>query len=519
MKKTLSVLLAIVMTICMFTAMTVVASAAETDSQSGIEATLVTDKNIYSAGEDIKVTVDVKNTNTYNVDNVNVVLKLPEGLTLKSGDVSISNVNIAAGETYSKEVVAIKEAPKVSTDESSKESMDESSAAPIDNPNDDPSTGNPGTGNNGNGNANSQQTGDNSNMVLWVVLIVLFVAVIFFIVKFRKKVTKVLGLFLCAVMVCAIVPAGVFAAESGTNTVDITVDKTITVDGSKLTIKAMVETAPSDGGYCIDILSSYGGTVKGVSGNYKADSKIDIEATPDDGWIFVNWESANGGKFEDNKSSKTTFTTPDNSTTVVARFIRKEQSEIHDNTEDDLIALNKNAEYDLEIEYNDDETQVEFISGKYSEINVNSIDTAISSIYSVKSLIGLTDPASELSFSAVNHDEYICAYSFGQIYNGIPVYGRTVTVNADSDSGEARAISSSVLPKSVLSSISLTPSVSIENLSKNYVINSYELVIYSLNDYEESPVLAYVLDSDGEIIIVDADNADVLLRFQTSNDR
>ena len=511
MKKTLSVLLAIVMTICMLTAMTVVASAEETDSQSGIEATLVTDKNVYSAGEDIKVTVDVKNTNTYDVDNVNVVLKLPEGLILKSGDVSISNVNIAAGETYSKEVVAIKEAPEVSTDESS--------ADLIDNPNDDPSTGNPGTGNNGNGNANSQQTGDNSNMVLWVVLMVLFVAGIFFIVKFRKKVTKILGLFLCVVMVCAIVPAGVFAAESGTNTVDITVDKTITVDGSKLTIKAMVGTAPSDGGYCIDILSSYGGTVKGVSGNYKADSKIDIEATPDDGWIFVNWESANGGEFEDNKSSKTTFTTPDNSTTVAARFIRKEQSEIHDNTEDDLIALNKNAEYDLEIEYNDDETQVKFISGKYSEVKVNSIDTAISSIYSVKSLIGLTDPASELSFSAVNHDEYICAYSFGQIYNGIPVYGRTVTVNADSDSGEARAISSSVLPNSVLSSISLTPSVSIENLSKNYVINSYELVIYSLNDYEESPVLAYVLHSDGEIIIVDADNADVLLRFQTSNDR
>lgn len=301
MKKTLSVLLALIMTICMFTAMTVVASAAETGSQSGIEATLVTDKNVYSAGEDIKVTVDVKNTNTYDVDNVNVVLELPEGLTLKSGDVSISNVNIAAGETYSKEVVAIKEASEVSTgessdeftEESSKEPMDESSAALIDNPNDDPSTGNPGTGNNGtgnngngnngNGNANSQQTGDNSNMVLWVVLMVLSVAGIFFTVKFRKKVTKVLSLFLCVVMVCAIVPTGVFAVESDTNTVDITVDKTITVDGSELTIKAMVGTSLPDGGYCIDILSSYGGTVKGVSGNYKANSKIDIEATPDDG--------------------------------------------------------------------------------------------------------------------------------------------------------------------------------------------------------------------------------------------
>ncbi len=333
MKKTLSVLLAIVMTICMFTAMTVVASAAETDSQSGIEATLVTDKDIYSSDEDIKVIVNVKNTNTYDVNNVGVKVELPEGLTLKSGDLSISGVDIAAGETYSKEVVAIKEAPEVSTDESSdefteesskestdessdefteesskestdesgnesseesskesmdessnefteesskestdessdefteesskestdessdefteessKESMDESSAALIDNPNDDPSTGNPGNGNNSNGNENTPQTGDSSNMVLWIVLMMVSAAGIFFTVKFGKKTTKFLSLFLCVVMVCTIVPTGAFAAEGDTDAVNITVDKTITVDGDEYVLKSNINLSNS----------------------------------------------------------------------------------------------------------------------------------------------------------------------------------------------------------------------------------------------------------------------------------
>ena len=234
MKKTLSVLLALVMTICMLTTTAMVASAAETDTQSGIEATLVTDKNTYSSGEDIKVTVNVKNTNTYDVNDVSITVELPEGLTLKSGDLSISDVDIAAGETYSKEVIAVKETSTPLTDK------------PADTPTDKLSTGNPNTGNNGNGNATSPKTGDSSNIVLCVVLMALLVVGIFLTVKFRKKATKVLSLFLCVVMVCAIVPTGAFAAEGDTNTVNITVDKMITVDGTEIVIKASIACISND---------------------------------------------------------------------------------------------------------------------------------------------------------------------------------------------------------------------------------------------------------------------------------
>ena len=236
MKKTLSVLLALVMTICMLTTTAMVASAAETDTQSGIEATLVTDKDAYSSGEDIKMTVNVKNTNTYDVNDVSITVELPEGLTLKSGNLSISNVDIAAGETYSKDVIAVKETSTPPTDNPTDKPTDK----PTDTPTDKPSTENPNTGNNDNGNTNSPQTGDSSNMVLWIVLMMASAAGIFLTVKFRKNATKFLSLFLCVVMVCAIMPTGAFAAEGEMNTVNITVDKMITVDGSEMTVKATI---------------------------------------------------------------------------------------------------------------------------------------------------------------------------------------------------------------------------------------------------------------------------------------
>ncbi len=281
-----------------------------------------------------------------------------------------------------------------------------------------------------------------------------------------------------------------------------------------------LEIGYSDGDYFnsvtnkLDLPVSYG----------EGEHEVDITWTSSD----LNVVSENGDvnrPIEDNENIlvTATLTKGDFSRTKEfnIRVIRVQEiikSEIHDNDEDDLIALNENAEYDLEIGYNNDRTQANYISGKYSEINVNSIDTAVCSIYSVKSLIGLTDPDSELTFSAVNYDKYTLSYSFEQVYNDISIYGRTVTVNADINSGETRSISSSALSNSVLSSISLTPVLSIEELLNKYNTDSYELVIYSLDEYEESPVLAYVLHSDGEIVVVDANNADVLLQFQTTND-
>ena len=55
--------------------------ASSTASQYGLEATIVTDKESYKANEEIHVTVTVKNTNDFKVENVSMESLLPETLT------------------------------------------------------------------------------------------------------------------------------------------------------------------------------------------------------------------------------------------------------------------------------------------------------------------------------------------------------------------------------------------------------------------------------------------------------
>lgn len=78
-------------------------------SQYGLEATIVTDKESYKANEEIHVTVTVKNTNDFKVEDVSIESLLPETLTLKDGSSSTKTVDLEAGETLTLSFTAVKE--------------------------------------------------------------------------------------------------------------------------------------------------------------------------------------------------------------------------------------------------------------------------------------------------------------------------------------------------------------------------------------------------------------------------
>ena len=73
-------------------------------------------------------------------------------------------------------------------------------------------------------------------------------------------------------------------------------------------------------------------------------------------------------------------------------------ADINDNTVNDLEILNMDEYYPLEIEFNDENTQVTSISGVFSDVIVKSPIEAIYSIYNVKSLLGLNNPESLQNF-------------------------------------------------------------------------------------------------------------------------
>lgn len=89
---------------------------------------------------------------------------------------------------------------------------------------------------------------------------------------------------------------------------------------------------------------------------------------------------------------------------------------------------NNDDDYDIDI---NDFGYVEMISGKFSDIKVKSYETALLSLYSIKSAMGITNPLEELQPYDVYVDEGGYVFKFVQIYKGIKTFSNVVTVTAD----------------------------------------------------------------------------------------
>ena len=130
-------------------------------------------------------------------------------------------------------------------------------------------------------------------------------------------------------------------------------------------------------------------------------------------------------------------------------------------------------------------------------------------------------------------DAYGAEYTFSQVYDGVRVFGRNVTVSANS-ADEGDFIASSVVPSARLaeSNLNFTYSKSqAENSAKGHYSGSFDVredatekVIFTLFGYENNPVPAYVVsvygvDDDGEYVddntFVNALNGDVI--FASTN--
>ena len=163
--------------------------AAGADARDGLEVQLLTDQGAYEAGEEICLTVSVKNTNAYAVEGVQVEALLPQGYEL-AGAAPVP-VDIPAGQTGTASV------------------MVRLSAA--------------GTAG-----------------IPWRILALIgalaVVAVGILLLVRRKKAVKALSLLLCVAMLMALLPADVSAQAPS-----FTLDKTVTVDGKTVTLRCRIQ--------------------------------------------------------------------------------------------------------------------------------------------------------------------------------------------------------------------------------------------------------------------------------------
>ena len=96
MKRIASLLLTLSLVLCVLLTLTFSVNAASADSQDGLTITITTDKAEYSSDEDIQVSVNIKNNNSYKVENVSVETLLPEGLVLKNGNLVVTGIDVDA---------------------------------------------------------------------------------------------------------------------------------------------------------------------------------------------------------------------------------------------------------------------------------------------------------------------------------------------------------------------------------------------------------------------------------------
>lgn len=181
-----------------------VTAFAATGAQDGLVVEITTDKSNYAAGDTVTVNLSVTNNNAAAVNNVKLEVSLPSGLRLQTGSGTLTIASLAAGVTETHSFTALATASSTTTSQTSDSASQ---------------TGSP-------------QTGDGSNLALWVFLLAASVGGLAGLVYFKKhKAAKLLSMFLCLTMITALIaPAQpVYAA---TVTKNFSVSENITVGGS-----------------------------------------------------------------------------------------------------------------------------------------------------------------------------------------------------------------------------------------------------------------------------------------------
>lgn len=175
--RKISVFLAMLV-LCMGMINTPVSAASET--QDGLKVTLTTDKENYSQSDEIKLTITVENTNSFDVNNVSLESIIPDGLELKKDYSSNKTIGtLTAGDSYKCELVLQQKKDSVPVkDDENAGSKDSGKRTSTDNKSINQK--------NKTTESDSVQTGDGTSLVS-VIFILILSAVVILILFFKKK--------------------------------------------------------------------------------------------------------------------------------------------------------------------------------------------------------------------------------------------------------------------------------------------------------------------------------------------
>lgn len=537
----------------------VMAFTVSAETAGGVTLNLSTDKTSYTSGENVNVSVSVRNDNDYAINNVSVASTLPSGFTI-SGNSSptISAGTIAAGDSFDGSYsISMSTGGKPVTP-----------SKPNPNPNPNPNPIIPAVSENDSADNKTDEDDKNVedvssgagvfddsesirfsgvNTGKFAVVFLLTLAAVYgiaMLIKHKKGLKKFLSLFMAVGIIipfCAEWGTIDISAESGT----VSASAAFTYGGVQYSVSANAAYEYDVNEEDIDALSlelaaryvrvmyQKGDNKNSVTQNITLATDISdfVSDIADTSGLTVSWQSYNS----DIISSSGFVSRPvgtdtqvglkavvsdgehsverDFTVNVIGQRTR-DISSIQKASIDDIMKIDP----DIYIRADDENEYVLSMIGQFSDINVKNIDDAQDAAQSICSLVGLENAYTELAPLVVNRSEYSSGYSFSQIYSGYEVYGLGLTVCADTN-GTVSSMSAGVCPTAVLNGVNIYPAISgrdAESIAQANYSNckadssKTELVIYALDSYADNPVLAYVVNVSGEGV----DN-DVLINAQT----
>lgn len=106
---------------------------------------------------------------------------------------------------------------------------------------------------------------------------------------------------------------------------------------------------------------------------------------------------------------------------------------------------------------------VKCMKGRYSDIKVDSWDTAMASLYQIKTLLGIKNISKELKILYAEYSGSEYTFVFNQMYKGIPFWEHGIVVTSNKD-GRLAGVESKYLP--VLKTIDTSPEITGKEAAK-----------------------------------------------------
>lgn len=288
---------------------------------------------------------------------------------------------------------------------------------------------------------------------------------------------------------------------------------------------------------------SYGNNPNYVTGNITLPSAIDTIGFYGIDSVNISWSSSNPGVIS-SAGNVTRQNGRDVNVTIkaevqtenevfsrdfnlrVVRATNRNRNEIPHVTVDNIADMNS-GNSEANISYGNDK-QVIDIDGTFCDFQIYNAEDAKDAVQGIHEALGINDTYSELVFDGATSMDTGVKYCFVQSYDNAEVYGRRVLVSTNA-SNNTNFMMSSFLSSDVLASADLSAKITkeqAEGIAKGHYAGSCDVVpdfthqiIYSLNNYETSPVRAFAVKVLGitvkgeyldEDVIVNARNSEII---------